>query len=161
MEKKKTRCDKTSFSFKPMNQIVNIFTKRIWIHQAMKFLVVGGLGTITNLVLFYFLVDKYQCPYLLSSTVCFILAVSQNYLLNQKWTFKKPGMDKIKTTRYLKFLIFSSLALTINLFTLETLVSLYSFPYMVVPQACGILAATGFNFILSKFVTFNTPSSMN
>ena len=44
--------------------------------QLLRFSVVGGLGTVTNLVLFYFLVDVGGMAPLLGAVLCFAVAVS-------------------------------------------------------------------------------------
>ena len=61
-----------------------------------QFLIVGLLGTITNLVLFYIFVDILFYPPIIISVLSFLFASMQNYLLNHFWTFKKKIDEKKK-----------------------------------------------------------------
>ena len=124
------------------------------IKQIAQFATVGGLGTVTNLIVFFVLVDLYGVAPLVGATVAFAVAVSQNYALNELWTFNHEGQNRIEGRRYLKFVFFSALALGANLAVLQLLISRFDFPVLVIPQAMGILAATALNFLTSRLVTF-------
>jgi dolichol-phosphate mannosyltransferase len=124
------------------------------IRQIARFATVGGLGTITNLIVFFVLVDILGLGPLRGAIISFAVAVSQNYALNELWTFNADGRNRMKTWRYVKFIAFSGLALGVNLAVLQLLVSHLSFPILVIPQALGILAATVLNYVTSRLVTF-------
>jgi putative flippase GtrA len=122
--------------------------------QMGQFATVGGLGTVTNLIVFFVLVDIYVVAPLVGASVAFAIAVSQNYALNELWTFNDEGRNRIQGHRYLKFVFFSSIALGANLAVLQLLINQFDFPLLVIPQAIGILAATALNFLSSRLVTF-------
>ena len=122
--------------------------------QVGQFAVVGGLGTVTNLVIFFLLVDLSGLGPLLGATIAFVIAVSQNYALNELWTFNSEGRNRIGGRRYAKFAFFSAIGLCVNLGVLQLLISRFSFPILVIPQAIGILAATALNFVTSRMITF-------
>jgi len=122
--------------------------------QFVQFAVVGGLGTLTNLAIFFVGVDVLDFPPLAGATVAFAVAVSQNYILNELWTFRRGGKEHLASTRYAKFVFFSLFALGINLAVLQWLIDHYTFSLLVIPQAAGIAAATIFNFAASRLVTF-------
>ena len=82
--------------------------------QILRFSVVGGLGTATNLVLFFFLVDVGTMAPLLGAVLCFAVAVSQNYVLNELWTFATSSGGGLSLDRYRKFVAASLLGLAIN-----------------------------------------------
>ena len=124
------------------------------IKQMAQFATVGGLGTVSNLIVFFALVDIYGVAPLVGATIAFAVAVSQNYALNDLWNFKPEGQNRIEGRRYLKFVFFSGLALGVNLVVLQSLISQFDFPVLVIPQAIGILAATALNFLTSRLVTF-------
>lgn len=124
--------------------------------QLTHFAVVGGFGTITNLVIFFVIVDLFGTPALLGSVLAFCFAVTQNYVLNELWTFNDDGSNRVTHRRFGKFVFFSSLALCVNLALLQYLISNYEFPYYVIPQAAGVVAATVFNFASSRLVTFRS-----
>ena len=119
-----------------------------------QFAMVGGAGTITNLIVFFLLVDMWGTVWQLGQTIAFLIAVSQNYALNELWTFNAEGRNRIRGRRYAKFALFSALALCVNLGVLQLLISRFSFPILVIPQAIGILAATAVNFVTSPMLTF-------
>ena len=122
--------------------------------QIGQFATVGGLGTVTNLIVFFGLVDIWGLGPLLGATIAFGIAVSQNYALNELWTFNPEGHNRIQGRRFLKFALFSGIALSVNLAVLQILMNRFSFPVLVIPQAIGILAATALNFLTSRLVTF-------
>ena len=123
-----------------------------------RFAVVGGLGTLTNLVLFYLLVDGWAAVSALAgAAICFAVAVSQNYVLNERWTFRVVGTGTsavLDLARYFKFVAASGIGFAVNAAVLVALQALYEFPLAVVPQAVGIAAGMAFNFVVSKFVVF-------
>ncbi len=127
---------------------------RLVIEQATRFALVGGLGTITNLTCFFLMVDLGGVSALPGATIAFAIAVTQNYVLNELWTFNPHGSNRVSRGRYAKFVSFSMVALGVNLLVLKLLLDAYSFPLKVVPQAIGILCATGVNFVASRFITF-------
>jgi len=122
--------------------------------QMVRFAIVGGLGTVTNLVLFFVLVDLGDLAPLPGAVVCFAVAVSQNYVLNELWTFAIRGEARLAPSRYAKFVAASLVGLAVNAAALAALISLYEFPLLVVPQAFGILAGMAVNFIASRQIVF-------
>ena len=159
----------------------NLLRPSLSIIQFIKFSVVGGMGTLTNLGIYTVLVkytdllvfdvadnpvfDSTALELFLASTLCFFIAASQNYFLNEKWTFNFYEDNDVNKNRYAKFLTFSLLALSVNLaflyFVLKIMEKYWfvsgvphdSF-WVIVPQAFGILAGMGINFIMSKYITF-------
>ena len=121
-----------------------------------KFLTVGLLGTLTNLVMFYFLVDRWGYAALSVSTVTFFISSLQNYYLNHIWTFSDRTVNQpVGLIRYVKYLLIALAGLSINLFILWWLLFLFSLPLKVMAQAVGILGGTIINFIGSKYWVFN------
>ena len=122
--------------------------------QLVRFGLVGGLGTVTNLALFYVLVDLGTVPPLLGTLLCFAVAVSQNYVLNELWTFATAAGGELSLGRFWKFVAASLVGLAINAAVLAALLAVYPFPLAVVPQAIGISAGMAFNFLASRRVVF-------
>jgi putative flippase GtrA len=130
--------------------------------QFARFALVGGLGTVTNLVLFFVLVDVAilgTVPPLVGSGICFLVAVSQNYVLNELWTFRwapdeESPRPSLSLHRYAKFVTASLVGFAINVGVLLALLSASAFSLALIPQAIGILAGMLFNFIASRRVVF-------
>ena len=122
--------------------------------QLVRFGLVGGLGTLTNLALFYALVDLGAMQPLVGAFACFAVAVTQNYVLNEWWTFATQTGGGLSLDRYRKFVVASLLGLAVNAAVLAALLALYDFPLAVVPQAVGIAGGTAVNFVASRQVVF-------
>ena len=122
--------------------------------QFVQFVLVGGLGTVTNLVVFYLVVDKGGVAPLPGAVISFGISVSQNYVFNQMWTFQSGHAEGVSLKRYAKYVCFSLLALAVNLAVLQWLIDHYTFPVLVLPQSLGILAGTVLNHLASRWVTF-------
>lgn len=122
--------------------------------QALRFAATGGLGTVTNLVVFYFLVDVGGLAPLLGAVACFAVAVSQNYVLNELWTFATASGAGLSLRRYLKFVAASLLGLAVSASVLWGLLQLYPFPLAVIPQAIGIATGMVVNFTVSRLIVF-------
>ena len=128
----------------------------------LKFLLVGGLGTITNLTIFFLLVDILNFRHIPVSVGAFIVTVVQNYLLNHYWTFSDVTKKKSANINGLiKFLFLAIIGLTINIIVLTTILSLFNPQFKVIAQAFGIAGGTIFNFIGSKYWIFYEKNTKN
>ena len=120
-----------------------------------KFLTVGLLGTLTNLILFYIFVDRWDFSALPVSTIIFLISSIQNYYLNHIWTFSDRTVNQpVGLVSYVKYLLVALAGLGINLFLLWWLLFLFSLPLKVMAQAVGILGGTIINFVGSKYLVF-------
>ena len=120
-----------------------------------KFLTVGLLGTLTNLVLFYILADICGFAALPISTFTFFISSLQNYFLNHTWTFSDRTLNKSTgLMNYVKYLCVGVAGLSINLFFLWWILFLFSPPLKVMAQAVGIAGGLIINFVGSKYWVF-------
>jgi dolichol-phosphate mannosyltransferase len=125
------------------------------VSQFFKFAVTGGLGTITNLLLFFVCADKFDLPEIPVSIGCFLIAGTQNYIVNHKWSFAdRMEKSSLSIRQWGLFLCASSLGLVANVTIMKFMVVRFYLPYKFIAQACGIAAGTGVNFFLSKAVVF-------
>jgi len=125
------------------------------VKQFIKFGITGGMGTITNLVLFFLFVDKIGLPEIPISIGNFVVAGTQNYFINHKWSFSdSTGTSKATVKKWALFLISSLAGLLANIAVMETMIMNLNLPYKFIAQACGILVGMVFNFILSKKIVF-------
>lgn len=123
--------------------------------KIIKFSITGGLGAVTNLVLFFLMADILHLNPTLISCSAFFIACSQNYVLNHLWTFKKESDCGLSFRLWFKFLLGSLLGFIINLIILNILLSLhFKWPFYVIPQGIGIVAGMCMNFIISDFFIF-------
>jgi putative flippase GtrA len=125
------------------------------IGQMIKFAAIGGLGTITNLLLFFLLVDVAKLQAIPVSIACFLVSGTQNYYLHHKWSFAQNTQGTAPSIRkWLLFLTSALLGLSVNITLVSIMLKTIVLPYKVVAQACGILAGMAVNFVAAKFVVF-------
>ncbi len=123
--------------------------------KLIKFAVTGGLGTITNLLLFFIFADKIGINPTVVSVCCFLIAGTQNYIINHLWTFKIENENRpLSVKLWAKFLCASLFGLAINLAVLNFLLRIFDWPLKVIPQGIGILIAMFFNFAASLLIVF-------
>ena len=116
-----------------------------------RFLIVGFLGTITNLSIFFIFVDllKYQAN--LISIFTFFISSFQNYILNHHWTFfEKTKFFNKSINAYIKYFIVALSSLILNLIVLNIVLNFFDLSYKVFAQALGIATGTIINFVGSK-----------
>lgn len=118
-----------------------------------RFAAVGALGTVTNLLLFYVFVDLLGLPPIPIAIVSYVLAATQNYFVNNFWTFERSiGTPSKHASRLLKFILASTVGLVINLIVLKTTIDWFN--KAVFSQLLGITAGLLLNFIMSKKFVF-------
>jgi putative flippase GtrA len=131
-------------------------------NELIKFGVTGGLGTITNLLIFFLLVDRAQLPATAVSVLCFLVAGTQNYVLNHLWSFRKHTVDMpVSVRKWAEFLLGSLLGLFVNILVMNFMLSHFELPYKFIAQACGIAAGMVLNFTISKFLIFKRRKEKN
>ncbi|GHV36277.1 hypothetical protein AGMMS50268_29470 [Spirochaetia bacterium] len=125
------------------------------IDQFVKFAITGGLGTVTNLAIFFVCVDKLSLSEIPVSIICFLIAGTQNYIINHKWSFvQNMAYKKLSIKTWAMFIGASLLGLAVNIIVLKIVLSHFIFPFKFIAQGCGILAGMAINFIVSKLVIF-------
>ncbi len=112
------------------------------ISQLMKFSLVGVINTLIHYALFYLFYSLFGVYHLVASTLGFIAAVINSFLLNKYWTFRSSSPQL--ATQFLRFFSVSLAALLINLATMALLVEWY----MVDPLVAQ-LAAIGFTLLVN------------
>ena len=121
----------------------------------IRFGFVGGLGTLTNLFIFFLFVDVLKFPDLIIQISGFVIAVTQNFILNSAFTFKDESVERANILfRYIKFVLTSITGLIINLIVYNILNFIFKPDIKVICQAFGILAGMSVNFLGSKFFVF-------
>ena len=125
------------------------------IDQFIKFAVTGGLGTVTNVAIFFLLVDKLYLPEIPVSIICFLIAVTQNYIINQKWSFRQNiDENKLSLKRWTGFVTGSLFGLAINIVVMKLVITFFELPYKFIAQLVGISVGMIVNFFISKNLIF-------
>jgi dolichol-phosphate mannosyltransferase len=118
-----------------------------------KFLVVGGTGVLLNNAALFTLYQVLRLPLIVSSTVAVVLAIGNNFFLNDRWTFQQR-QDPFATRRLVRFSLVSLGGLALTTLTLWVLVTYLGVHYMVA-NLVGIGIGTGSNFIGNMKWTWN------
>ena len=125
--------------------------------QFIKFSVTGALGAVTNLVFFFAGADKAGLPEIPVSAGCFLIAGTQNYFINHRWSFAGGVKTAPSFKRWLMFLCASLLGLGVNIAVMTLILARRTLPYKFIAQACGIAAGMAVNFTLSKLFVWRKP----
>lgn len=119
-------------------------SKRAELWQGLRFLAVGGLGTLVNLAVFLG-VHSLGVPSLIASVIAFLVALQHNLFWHRRVTFDTTTNDRRHHTRYL---LLCTATLGVNLVVLQGLEGLGVAPGWA--QLAGILTATPLNYIGSR-----------
>ena len=121
------------------------------IPRPIKFCIVGGTGVIVNTGMLYICKEYAGSPLLLSSVVAIGVAMLWNFYWNDIWTF--VGVHKTQThDRLISFLALCSIGAIINEVILLGLTGIGV--YYLLANLAGIGAATGWNYVMNKRVTW-------
>jgi putative flippase GtrA len=126
--------------------------------QFVKFAVVGGIGTIVNLVVLKAALflwgrlvgDPTFSVEIFASGLAFCVAVVNNYLLNRWWTFRSTGSF---AGQFLKFFVVSVAGLGLNELAFWVFRGQLGIGVLF-SQCLAILCVLPFNFILNKLWSF-------
>lgn len=123
--------------------------------QLFHFAVVGGSGYVVNLIVFTLLTKGADVNHLLAAVGAFVVAVTNNFLLNRHWTFRRQGSKQSHAGfQAARFFTVSLVGLGVNLAILELLVSGVGMAELP-SQAIAVALATPVNFIGNKLWTFD------
>lgn len=138
--------------------------------KIIKFAVTGGLGTLTNLLLFTIFADILKIEAHAVSVFCFIISCTQNYIINHIWTFKIENKGEALSVKlWGKFITVSLVGFLVNFLVFSILLKTSSWEFLifektlslkVIPQGIGILVGMVFNFLFSNFFVFNKKTEV-
>jgi len=127
--------------------------KKNVVKEFVKFGVVGGIGTFVNIAVLYLLTEKAGVYYMVSAIFSFIVAMTNNFILNKIWTFRENIKFKIGK-KYLQFGLVSISALLVNLLFLYIFTEFFGVYYLI-SQVLAIGIALIINFLGNKIWTFS------
>ena len=130
------------------NKIQNLIKAESFI-TLVKFGLVGGLGTIVNLLILYLLTDIAGFHYLISAIFSIEMSVITNFLLHDAWTFKERKAISKRLYRFCKFHLTVMIGLVTNYAVLFFLTEFYNLYYLA-SAFIGILTGFIINFLFSS-----------
>jgi putative flippase GtrA len=119
--------------------------------QLVRFAVVGGVGFCVNVGVYALCVHVLAIDYRLSAVIAWMVAVTNNFVLNRHWTF--AARDGSVRFQAIRFFVVSLLAFAASFVMLTVLVEAAGVA-KVPAQALAVAAATPLNFIGNKLWSF-------
>ena len=108
-----------------------------------------------NLIVFTLLNGGAGINHLLAAVGAFVVAVTNNFILNRHWTFRRQGSTEAHAGfQAARFFTVSLVGLAVNLVALAALVDGAGVPELL-GQAIAVAVATPVNFIGNKLWTFD------
>ncbi len=127
----------------------------------IRFIIVGGLGFIVNLGIFYLIADILKGDSNLAALVSFLVAVTHNYLLNHYWSFNAIVDSPISWKSYFKFVLVYCMGLGINLLVLNAIIIIFNPPLKVIAEFFGTLGGMLIDYFGSKKLVFLRTRNTN
>ncbi len=123
-------------------------------NQFVRFALVGGSGVFVNLAVYSSSIYLLHFHYLLAATLSFMVAMTSNFFLNLRWTFKTHGQGiKAIGDQYLKYAMVTLISYGVNMAVLWILVDLHHW-HKILAQLAAIFITTLSNFLGSKLWAF-------
>lgn len=146
------------------HQVIDITLYSFFHHQSaawrewkkvFKFGLVGLSGIVVNMGVLWYLTEFVGFYYLVSSLFAIELAILNNFVWNDLWTFKAGASHKLSSQwhRIISFHVVSAGGLVINMGILYLLTSVGGVYYLI-SNIIGILVAFGWNFMVNRRVTW-------
>lgn len=123
-----------------------------WV-QLIQFGLVGGLGFVINLAIFALCQRGLGIPYLAAYMIAWLVAVTNNFLFNRRWTFNEHAQASRIHFQALRFVLVSAVAAAVGAGLLALLVEVGGMP-KVPAEALAVAASTPLNFLGNKLWSF-------
>jgi len=127
------------------------------IFQFIKFCLVGISGLFVDTSVLVSLVELLSFDPRLAAVFAFFAAVSWNYIFNRIWTFETGKSTKL-THSYISFVTVCLIGLSIRIGVMHLLIEYAGMgksPWYILASLLGIVSATIFNFLGSKYIAFS------
>lgn len=135
--------------------IFNRFLTFFEVGKFTKFVLVGLLGSVINLLIFYIITDMLRVNYNIGAICSFIVSVTNNYLLNHYWTFCEENIGvRYNLAYYCKYVAANIISLLVNILALNLFIIIFNPEIRVVGQLFGIGCGSIFTFFSAKKFVF-------
>ncbi|HEY1690280.1 MAG TPA: GtrA family protein [Solirubrobacteraceae bacterium] len=123
-----------------------------WV-QLIQFGAVGAIGFLINLGVFALCEKGLGLPYLVAYVIAWLVAVTNNFLVNRRWTFNEHAQSSRIHFQALRFVLVSAVAAAIGAGLLALMVEVGDVSKMPA-EAIAVLASTPLNFLGNKLWSF-------
>jgi putative flippase GtrA len=124
-------------------------------NQFLRFSLVGSSGVVVNLAVYTLAIYVFDLHYLPAATLSFMVAMTNNFLLNRFWTFKTHQLAQGVGGQYLKYFLVTFFGYGVNMALLWVFIDGFHW-HKVFSQMVAILVTTLSNFIGSKLWAFKS-----
>lgn len=137
--------------------VFELMKRKKFYRQFIKFGVVGITGTLIDLGVYNLLALLFGFNIYFARTISFVLAATNNYILNRKWTFRNKNKNVAK--QFFKFFLISLIGLGLNLIIMKFCQKLVvnvqnEFLKLNIPVLIAIVIVLFWNFFINKYWTF-------
>ncbi|MBL7051404.1 GtrA family protein [Candidatus Woesearchaeota archaeon] len=123
--------------------------------QVSKYVTVGAIGTLINLVVLYVLVEFFGLYYIIGAVIGYMLGITSNFYWNKKWTFHNHSNHYEE--QYEKYVVVSLVCGVLSLALLFLFVEMFNIWY-ILGQFIAIVSGGVLGFILNKMWSFDGKS---
>ena len=116
--------------------------------QFMKFGIVGVIAFVIDYGFMVLLTEVFNVPYLISTTVSFIISVVFNYFASMRFVFKRKD-DMSRRREFIIFIVLSVLGLAINYVFMWLMVDFLYIDYRISKIVVTFIVAV-WNFVTRK-----------
>ena len=116
--------------------------------QIIKFVIVGGIATIIDFVIFFLLHEILKINTLISNITSFSISVIYNYIASVKWVFD-VDKDKNKKEQFIIFIVLSIIGLIINTIIVYICIDVIKM-YSIIGKILATAIVMVFNFVTRK-----------
>lgn len=124
-----------------------VFLKKL-LAQFMKFGIVGVIAFVIDYGFMIFLTEVFGVPYLISTTVSFIVSVIFNYFASMRFVFKRKD-DMSRKREFIIFVVLSVIGLVINDVFMWLMVDFLYIDYRISKIVVTFIVAV-WNFVTRK-----------
>lgn len=129
-------------------RIIKEFSLKKLLAQFMKFGIVGVMAFVIDYGFMIFLTEVFGVPYLISTTVSFIVSVIFNYFASMRFVFKRKD-DMSRKREFIIFVVLSVIGLVINDVFMWLMVDFLYIDYRISKIVVTFIVAV-WNFVTRK-----------
>jgi putative flippase GtrA len=123
--------------------------------KIFRYIISGGMATLTNLVFLFIFTELFGIWYLLSAIISYIISFAVSFTMQKFWTFQDGSKEKIKSQAII-YIIVTTLNLGLNTLCIYLFVE-FGFHYLFAQILSSIIIAIE-SFFVYKYL-FKTQSS--
>lgn len=106
--------------------IFKLFLKRKGVGQIVKFGIIGTSGTLIDFGLLNLFAIVFKVNVYISAAISFIVAATNNFYWNKKWTFRGEAKSKKLHTQYVQYLVIALIGFMLNILILRLCLPFFS-----------------------------------